>query len=214
MPKVKKDVIVVAREGYSVLLDIDGRTLDISCHDAINLSSIFSADIIDRCSSLATHLRDGNLIFFKKGTELSKDTVASTEIKPLREEAEQHITSQYEQAAKDARRTDVEIKTRANITAETSKHIQKQVQEGKKEILQVDQKLEKVVNTVRNIDDLPKERQNAMTPVELSMKVSMDVSPEMFDKKQAAFSEKLVASEEADNIRAEKEIAEQESNEE
>lgn len=211
--QVKKDVVVVAREGYSVLLEIDGRMLDIDCHETINLSNIFPPEIIDRCASLSAHLKDGNLVLFEKGiTKLSEDATASVEIAPLREETAEHITSQYDQAERDSDRTNIELETRANITDNTRKHIQEQVQAGKKKILQTDQKLmakAKVVQTANEVASQPKERQNAMTSDELTMKVSMDISPEAFAKKQAASKEKLEANEDADETRAEQEIAKQ-----
>ena len=212
--QVKKDIIVVARKGYSALLNVDGRMFDVDCHEAINLSNIFSADVLERCSSLSTHLASGNLVYFEQGTVLSKDVTASVEIKPLREEAAQHIISQYDQAERDVKRTNMELETRANISEETRNHIQERVQEGKKEILQTDRKfLTKTIKAVQTTNEVvspPKDRQNAMTVNELTMKVSMDISPAEFAKKQAASKDKLISGEEADEERAEQEIAEQE----
>lgn len=215
--QVKKDIIVVAREGYSVLLEVDGRMFDIDCYESVNLSNIFPADVLERCSSLSTHLKDGNLILFEEGTKLSKDATASVEIKPLREEAAQHIILQYDQTERDVSRANMELETRANITEGTRKHIQEQVQAGKEEILQIDKKFlkntVKAVQTTNEVATPPKARQDAMTPKELTMKVSMDVSPEEFTKKQAVSKEKFEATEEADEARAEKEIAKQENTE-
>ena len=212
--KVKKDIIVVAREGYSVLLEVDERTFDIDCHEPVNLSNIFPEDTLKKCSSLSTHLKDGNLVLFKAGTKLSKDVTVSAEIKPLREEKVQHITAQYEQTERDVNRTNIELETRSNITEETRKHIQEQVQAGKKEILNTDKKfLQKTVQTTKEAITPPKARQNAMTVEELTMKVSMDVSPEEFTKKQAVSKENLEAAGDADEVRAEKEIAKQENTE-
>lgn len=214
--QVKKDVIVVAREGYSVLLEIDNRIFDIDCHKAINLSNIFSEDVLEKCSSLSTHLKDGNLILFKEDIKLSKDVTASAVIKPLREETAEHITSQYDQAERDVKRTNMELETRANITEETRKHIQEQVQIGKEKILQTDRKLlmKKVNRTTNEVVDPPKNSQRAMTAEELTLNVSMDVSPEEFARTQAISKNKLAATENADEKRAEKEIAFQENNEE
>ena len=213
----KKDVIVVAREGYSVLLEINGRVFDINCHEAVNLSKIFPVDVLKRCSSLDAHLENGNLVFFEQGTKLSKDTTASIKIKPLREGTAEHITSQYDQTERDVNRTNIEMETRANITEDTREHIQAQVQAGKEKILQTDKKLlKKTVKAVQTIGALvssPKERQDVMTPEELTLKVSMDVSPEVFAKKQAASGAKLEATKEANETRAEKEIAKQDLDE-
>ena len=208
--QVKKDIIVVAKTGYAVLLEIDGRTFDIDCHEAINLSNIFPASVLKKCSSLSTHLKDGNLVFFEKGTKLSEDVTASAKIEPLREETAQHITSQYDQTERDVNRTNMELETRANITEETRKHIQQQVQASKKKIFQTDKKL--LSKTVDNIDSLPKERQSAMTEKDLKMRVSMDISPEEFAKKQKALRNNFEAAEEADEIRAEAEISLQAQN--
>jgi hypothetical protein len=213
----KKDIIVVAREGYSVLLEIDKQIFDINCHEAVNLSKMFPVDVLDRCSSLSAHLKDGNLVFFEDGIELSKDAVAPVKIKPLREETAEHIMSQYDQTERDAHRTNMELETRANITAETRKHIQEQVQEGREKVLQETKKLTKVVDMAQTTADgvvsPTKERQDAMTSKELTLKVSMDVSPETFAAKQAATSAKLEAAAEENEARAEKEIAKQDANE-
>ena len=48
---------------------------------------------------------------------------------------------------------------------------------------------------------------------ETNFKISMDISPEEFAKKQAASKDKLTSGEEADEERAEQEIAEQDANE-
>ncbi|MCK4826881.1 hypothetical protein KA005_64695 [bacterium] len=212
----KKDIIVVAREGYSVLLEIDGRMFDIDCHEVINLSEMFPIDVLEKCSSLSIHLKDGNLVLFEPGIELSEDTV-SIEIKPLREETAEHITSQYDQVEKDVNRTNMELETRANITEDTRKHIQAQVQASKEKILQSNEKLlANAIETIRTTNEVansPKERQNAMTPEELAMKVSMDISPETFAEKQVALGAKFAATVEADEERAEKEIAQQDVDE-
>lgn len=216
--QVKKDIVVVAREGYSVLLEIDGRIFDINCHEAVNLSKMFSMDVLERCSSLSTHLNDGNLILFEEGADLSKDATVSVQITPLREETAQHITSQYEQAERDSDRTNIELETRANITETTRKQIQAQVQAGKAKILQTDKKLlantAKAVQTTNELASPPKNRQNAMTSEELGMKVSMDISPEKFAKKQAETRDRLNAAVDADETRAETEIAKQDAEQE
>ncbi|MEA3342182.1 MAG: hypothetical protein U9R15_19630 [Chloroflexota bacterium] len=212
---VKKDIIVTAREGYSVLLDIEKNTFDIDCHHTVNLSNMFSADALNRCSSLSAHLKDGNLIRVEEDAILSEDvSMTPAKITPLREETAEHITSQYDQAARDSNRTNIELETRSNITDETRKQIQAQVQAGKEKILQTDQKLmkkAKAVQTSNEVSSQPKERQTAMTSNELTMKVNMDISPEAFAKKQAELRQKLEDSEDADEARAEQEIAEQDT---
>lgn len=208
--QVKKDVIVIAREGYSVLLEVDGQIFDIDCYESVNLSNMFSVDVLERCSSLSTHLKDGNLIFFEEGGKLPQNAAAPVKIKTLREEATEHITAQYKQAEKDSSRTNMELETRADITDATRAYIQKQIQDNKKQILQKDKKLLSKVNP----DTQPKERRDAMTPEELTMKVSMDVSPDTFTQKQTESTEKLEASINADEDRAEEEIAKQNSEQE
>lgn len=208
--QVKKDIIVVARKGYSVLLEVDGRMFDIDCYEPVNLSNIFPADILERCSSLSTHLKDGNLILFEEDTKLPQNAVAPAGIKPLREETAEHITAQYTQSERDSNRTNVELETRAGITDETREYIQDQVQANKTLILQKDKKLLSKINP-KDSDIQPKERQHAMTPEELTMKVSMDVNPDTFAQKQVESTEKLDASINADEDRAEEEIAKQNS---
>jgi hypothetical protein len=207
----QKDIIVVARTGYSVLLEVDGRMLSIDCYSPVNLSNIFSADILEKCSSLSAHLKDGNLIFFEDGvTGLSKDVTAPVKIKSLREETAQHILSQYDQAERDAKRTNIELETRANIEDNTRKYIQEQVQENKEAILRRDRKfLVKTAQTADDIDAFSAARQNAMTMEELSMKISMDVTQEEFVRKQVEAKEKIATGGTIDEERAEKEIAKQ-----
>jgi len=68
----EKSIIVVAKDGYNVLLDINKQTFMIDCHKAINLSEMFPPDVLEQCSSLQAHLRDGNLVYYK-GEKLSED---------------------------------------------------------------------------------------------------------------------------------------------
>ena len=208
---VKKEVIVVAREGYAVLLDIAGQTFDIDCHVPINLSSMFSAEVLDTCASLSSHLRDGNLVCVDSDARLSEDTNTVPKINLLREETAQHITSQYEQSERDVCRTNTELETRANITAATRKHIHDQVQQSKEQLLQADKKLlKKAVPTPADTEIVPKERQSAMAPNELTMKVSMDVDPATFTASQEAAKVRRESAEDADEFLAGKEIAAQE----
>ncbi len=205
--QVKSDIIVVAKEGYSVLLEIDGRMLDIDCHESVNLSEIFSVDILEKCSSLSTHLKDGNLIILKEDTELFVDTTA-VKIEPLREETALHITSQYTQAEKDVNRTNIELETRANITENTCKHIQERVQASKEAILKTDQKIltKKTAQTTDDIDKTPVIRKNSMTPKELALTVTMDISASEFADKQIKNKAALDAGAVADETRAQNEI--------
>lgn len=208
----KKDIIVVAREGYSALLEIEGRIFDINCHEEVNLSKIFSANVLEKCPSLETHLKNGNLIFFKQGDTLPKGTT-SVKIESLHERTAEHIISQYNQAERDVNRTNIEMETRANITEDTREYLREQVQKNKKKILQTDKKLlTKTVKTTQTADGVVspvKKRQDKMTPEELTMIVSMDVSPEAFAEKQVASEAKRVATREENEARAEEEIAKQ-----
>lgn len=207
----KKEVIVVAREGYSVLLDIEGQTFEIDCHVPINLGSMFPAEVLDRCASLSTHLRDGNLIYVDNDSRISDDVNAAPTINLLREETAQHITAQYTQSERDARRTNTELETRAKITQKTRDHIQEQVQRSKAQILNTDKKLsDKTVSATNDVDIMPKERKSAMTAGELTMKVSMDVDPASFEASQEAARVCREAAEDDDELLAKKEIAEQE----
>lgn len=211
----KKDIVVIARKGYTVLLDVAGRTLDINSYNAVNLSNMFSADILEHCASLSAHLDAGNLIPFNGGIKLSEDTNTPAEVKPLRTETAQHITAQYDQTERDVNRTDMELETRANITDNTREHIQDQVQAGKEKILQTDRKFLKrqAVQTSNDTTNdntaTVKNKQKSMTVDELHMAVSMDIKPEEFAKRQAELKRKFDEDEEANEMRAEKEIARQ-----
>lgn len=208
-----KDVIVVAREGYSVLLDIDGDTLSITCHESINLSKRYITDIISRCASLEAHLKEGNLVRCDDAAEFSVDITAPTTIPQLHLESASHILSQYDQASRDSTRTHTELETQANITADTRKIIQEQVNESKRAIQATDNKFLKIPATQveAKIDVTPHKRETAMNSSELMLKVSMDVSPETFIAKQQQDKERLEAAEDENEAMAEKEIAKQDA---
>lgn len=202
----EKDIVVVAREGDSVLLNVGTQTLDINCYQPVNLSKMFPKDVLDCCASLSTHLREGNLIYYEKGSELPKDS-NKVQIKPLQRVEAKHIGAQFEQSEKDANRTHIEIKTRTDITGETRKLIQDQVETNKKQLFQQNQKLvKKVKQTVHEID-VPMKQPEVTTPNKLLMKVSMDVSPEAFAEKMAATKKEIDAAEQINEASAEAEIA-------
>lgn len=208
MSEAGKEIIVVAKEGYSVLLNINGQTLDIDSYCPVNLSKIFSERVIEQSTSLAAHLREGHLIYYE-GQELPENSNESS-VNKLRQSEAKHIEVQFKQAARDATRTHMELETRTDLNEATRKRIQEQVQKGKDEILQTDQQVEQAVHDV----NVPVESQTAMTPDELSLKVSMDVNPDTFKQKQETSKKLLDANEEAGETRAEQEIAKQESDEE
>ncbi len=201
----EKSIVVVACKGSSVLLNIGTQTLDINCHQPVNLSKMFTKDVLDCCASLSTHLREGNLVYYEEGAELSKDS-NKVQIKSLQRVEAKHISAQFEQSEKDSNRTHIEIKTRTDITDETRKLIQDQVETNKKQLFQQNQKLVKKVKQTVDKIDTPIERPKATTPNESLMKVSMDVSPEAFAKKMAAAKEKKEAVEQANEANAEAEI--------
>jgi len=209
-----EDVIVVAQEGHQVLLDIDGRTLSIDCHESVNLSDMFLPEVIDRCSSLATSLKVGHLVKCSEDDKLTVDTVSPSTIQTLRPETASHIAAQYTQAERDVKRTNMEIQTRSNITAETRRLIEEQVQVSKDEIHRVDHKFSKkddaAAKVEREMDSVPMGRQDAMSVSELSMNVSMDVPADEFNERQQEAKLKLDAAEDADEARAGAEIAQQE----
>ena len=209
----EKNIVVVASEGSSVLLNIGTQTLDIDCHQPVNLSKMFPKDVLDCCASLSTHLREGNLVYYEKGSELPKDS-NKVQIKPLRRVEAKHIGAQFEQSEKDANRTHIEIKTRTDITNETRKLIQGQVEANKKQLFQQNQKLVKKVKQTVDKIDTPMEQPKATSPDGLLMKVSMDVSPEAFAEKMIAAKEKNEAVEQANEASAEAEIAKRDAEQE
>lgn len=209
----EKNIIVVAREGFSVLLNIGTQTLDIDCHQPVNLSKMFPKDVLDCCASLSTHLREGNLVYYEKGSKLPKD-FNKVQIKPLLRVEAKHIEAQFKQSEKDASRTHIEMKTRTDITNETCKLIQDQVEVNKKQLFQQNQKLVKKVKQTVDKIDAPMEQPKVTSPDGLLMKVSMDVSPEAFAEKMAAAKEKNEAVEQANEVSAEAEIAKRDAEQE
>lgn len=209
----EKNIIVVARKGDSVLLNVGTQTLDINCYQPVNLSKMFPKDVLDCCASLSTHLREGNLVYYEKGSELPKDS-NKVQIKPLRQVEAKHIDAQFEQSEKDVNRTHIEIKTRTDITDETRKLIQDQVETNKKQLFQQNQKLvKKVKQTVHEID-VPMKQPEVTTPNKLLMKVSMDVSPEIFAEKMADSKKKIETAEQVDEASAEAEIVKHDAEQE
>ena len=202
----EKSIVVVACKGSSVLLNIGTQTLDIDCYQPINLSKMFPKDVLDRCASLSAHLREGNLVYYEEGSELPKDS-NKVSIKSLQQVEATHISAQFEQSERDTNRTHSEIKTRADITDETRKLIQDQVEANKKPLFQQNQKLvKKVKQTVHEID-APMEQPKATIPSKSLLKVSMDVSPEAFAKKMATAKEKIEATEQANETSADAEAS-------
>ena len=214
-PEKLEDVIVVAQDGYSVLLDIDKDTLAINCHESVNLSNRYTAEVILKCSSLATHLKAGNLVRCTEDAEFSVDAAAPVTVPQLKLESASHILSQYDQASRDSTRTHTELETQANITAATRKNIQEQVNSSRLAIQATDNKfLNKRTAAAKveaEMDVTPKMRETSMDSSELLLKVSMDISPEAFTEKQQQDRERLEAAEDANEAVAQKEIAKQEA---
>ena len=57
MKEKNSDIIVVAREGYQALLNVGQNVLEINCYKAINLSKMFSEDILKNVEDFCVKLR-------------------------------------------------------------------------------------------------------------------------------------------------------------
>ena len=203
MSEDKKDVIVVARRGYSALVNFGVQTLDIDCYNPVNLSDMFSEDVIKECTSLNSHLAAGNLIYYEEGQELPEDPNAKY-IKKLRQDAAKHLEAQYEQKEQ-GDTANMSLETITNVDKHMQDHIQEQVAKNREAIIQKDQAILKKGVITENVDSVPKERKTAMTEDELLMKVSMDVDPKDFVAKQQAQKIAMDRKESNEALRAEQE---------
>ena len=209
----EKDMIVVARDGYTVLLEIGGRTLDIDCHNPVNLSEIFSKEIIDNCDSLRVHLKQENLVLYE-GQELTEDP-NSAKVEALRESAVTKIETAYTQTP-DGDRSDMHLKTNTVIDENVKRELQRKINENKTDLQKRSEERSKRFlqgdvskSTEDNVVDSNtknKERQHSMSKQELNMKVQMDVNPNEFMSKQIAGRKSLDNEIQNDNLNAEKEI--------
>lgn len=203
------DVVVVARKGYQVLLNVGPQTLDIDCYVPINLSHMFSDSQLENCASLRAHLEDGNLVSFT-GQSLPKDPRVVA-IPKLQEATATKIETLYSQKPVIAR---TQFSTDSDVDDEMCEDIQKRVIQGREEILDADKQLLKSRENVNIVESSSLSEQSRVVKTEApQMKVYMDVAPDTFVKKQHASHQRLVDQEVADDKRLNQEIAEIKNNE-
>jgi hypothetical protein len=82
--KFESPVIIVANPGYSVLLTIGGMTIPVDAFTPINLSNMFSLDVINSSGALRDQLNSGFLKIHNEEEELPKDPNDAL-VKTLRE---------------------------------------------------------------------------------------------------------------------------------
>lgn len=203
----EKSFIVVAKEGYNVLLDINNQTLMIDCHNAINLSEMFSPDVLKQCSGLQAHLRDGNLVEYD-GRELSKDP-NDAQITKLNEIAEQQIKAQFSQHSGRDDAFNINIETSSDITDKVRKDIDERLEKNRDDIVKQDNKLLK--HLVKDSDESesvsdPVFNDSHMTEKELHLNVTMDVDNNTFKAIQEQGQKDIIEKTEADEHAAKVEI--------
>jgi hypothetical protein len=206
----EKDMIVVAKNGFSVLLEIGGRTLDIDCYNPVNLSEMFSEEVIKNCDSLRIHLKQENLVRYS-GQDLVEDP-NSAKVEALKQSAAAKIEASYTQSP-DGDRSDMHLKTNAGIDENIKRELQKKINENKTDAQKRAEErsrkfLQKGAAEDNVVDSSTKnrERQHAMSKQELNMKVQMDVDRKDFISKQVARRKALDNTIQNDNLNAEKEI--------
>lgn len=82
--KFESPVIIVANPGYSVLLTIGGMTIPVDAFTPINLSNMFSLDVINASGALRDQLQNGYLKIHNEDEDLPADPNDAL-VKTLRE---------------------------------------------------------------------------------------------------------------------------------
>ena len=191
-----KDIVVVARGGYQVLLNVGASILDISCYKSINLSKMFQEEILKTCTSLHSHLEDGNLVYYE-GDKLPEDPTAPV-IAKLNAATVSQIETNYTQSSDNPRMND-KISTDTGIIPQMKKDIQAGVAKTKAEAAQEGK--EQVKKHTQREGVTPKSveypgRDSAIPPEKLKLAVTMDVSPEKFKEMQKNKHKALIAKDE------------------
>jgi len=194
----EKSIIVVAKDGYNVLLDINKQTFMIDCHKAINLSEMFPPDVLEQCSSLQAHLRDGNLVYYK-GEKLSEDP-NDAQINKLHEIAEHQIEAQFSQHSGRADAFNIEIETASTVSDNMRKNIDARIEKNRADIVTQDNKLLKHLKTQATKVADPIYSSECMSEDDLHLKVTMDIDDKKFaDIQKQSHEENLEKEEMAEN---------------
>ena len=180
---------VIASPGMQALVDIAGQRLLIDCYTPVDLTEKFSDDEITSSKGLAENLHQGFLVEYT-GQDLPVNPNAQV-ISELRHNQDQHIQVMYTQATSVGSPVVTDPK---QITTEFSQELVDKVAQNKAKILLDDSTLvDKVSNAYDDVDKDPVERRTALTPDEMTMRVSMDIPPSEFAKAQAASAVKANA---------------------
>lgn len=208
-----EQVIVVAHEGYSVILNIGGDCLTIDAFTPVNLSEMYDDSLLRNCGSLQAHLREGNLVKYV-GQQLPKNP-NKQKIDTLRQSTAQHIRAQYSQSARDTSHPTMQVETSAvNVNADSEKSLQDQVAESRRrvEVRAVKNRREASQRDATNADtdaptpSLDPEKPSVTDAKKLgNLKVSMDVPVEDFVAKQQESRRRLEKHKRAAEERATKE---------
>jgi hypothetical protein len=206
----EKNIKVIAREGYNVLLDIHHQTLMIDCYNFVDLSAMFTQEILNECVSLQSHLREGNLVIYE-GQELTQDP-NEFQITKLAEVSEQQIKAQYSQKSGRADAFNVNVETVSDLSAKMIKNIDELVEKNRVEIIKQDNKiLDHLISPSSPEESLPEGHQ--MTESELHLNVVMDVDNNTFEAVQEQGRIDIINKEDEDERAANNEINKQNNNE-
>ena len=207
----EKSVTVIAKDGYNVLLDINKQTLMIDCYKPINLSEMFTQDILDQCTSLQSHLRDGNLVFYA-GEELLEDA-NEVQITKLNQIAEQQISAQFSQHSGRADAFNINIETVSDVSDKVRRDIDQRVEKNRDDIVKRDNTLlnrykESVASVDKSAPDTVFGEGAHLNENQLHLKVTMDVDDNTFNAVQEQghkdIIEKAELDEQAANVEIEK----------
>jgi len=213
----EKSVVVIAKKGYNVLLDIGKQTLMVDCYKSINLSEMFPQDVLEQCTSLQSHLRDGNLVFYA-GEDLPEDP-NNIQINKLNEIAEQQLSVKFSQHSGRTDAFNINIETTSDISDDIRKKIDAGIDKNRNDIVKQDNKIlqHSVTKSVESADknDSPLGRDPVfgesahLSEDQLHFKVTMDVDDNTFNSIQKQGHKDNVEKAELDEQDAEIEIEKQ-----
>lgn len=184
------ELVVVAKLGYQVLLNVGRDCLVIDSFSPVNLNQLYDAETLNACGSLAAHLREGNLVKFE-GQKLPEDP-NTQKIEGLRQSEARHREAGYKQQPRNPVHANFEVETVAD-TVNPGDDLQQQVAQSRKEI-QDDSRIKTTISkgytqspAVDSGDALNAlQEEEELAPSKLRLKVSMDVSGDEFTQRQEA----------------------------
>jgi hypothetical protein len=206
MEKTQKQIVVVAAPGYNCIVNIGGRTLQIDAFTPTNLSELFDANTIKKCSSLTAHLAQGTLKYHEDSDILPEKQNDPTITSKRAFDTGSSLTATFEQKTVG---TTQSTETTTNVTKEVLAETNRQISAGRKKATSDAQVAKQRIRA--KYDGMSDDRKpyggnefKTTDPKSLVRKVTTDVTPEEFNarQKQAAKNRKELLENMPDNTRA------------